>query len=539
MKLKFTYYIIITLVLVLSSKVAMTQVTIPDPNFRQFLVTSFPSVMNPDQTLNVAAANAYTGLFKCYNKNITNLSGIENFIGATSLEVKYNPGLQSIPNIDALTNITILGLDSNGLTSLPNLSALTSLQILSFHHNQVTSMPSLNGLTQIVTLFVHNNKLTSIPNLSSLTNLNQFIFSNNPITTLPSFSGLTNLSQIICDNTLITALPNLSTCSSLSSIICRNHLLTSLPDLSSNTNLSELLVNNGYLSTLPNLSASPLTSVDISNNALSFEDIMPLISKASFSTYVVSPQTPGTAATVNAPNSIPIDINLNFDKAITSNVYNWYKNGIILTSTSVNKLTFNPVTFNDAAVYTCTITNTTPALSGITLNAAPITLKVIPCIASNNIFYHITNTDCSYPIHVTVEDSSFTSGTPPFSYMAKNKQDSSAFNSSDFTVSREGIYDLIVKDELGCVVTFTSKLIIPRNEQCDPVFYPNGDGIADTYYIEENGYAKIYNKTGELIKEMSTPGSWDGTNKKGQDAPTGLYVIVVNDNTNIKVTILR
>ncbi len=517
----------------------MTQVTIPDPNFRQFLVTSFPSVMNPDQTLNVTAAHAYSGQFKCYNKNITNLSGIENFTGATTLEVKYNPNLQSIPNIDAMTNLTIIGLDSNGLTSLPNLSTLTGLKILSFHHNKVTSMPSLNGLTQLKTLFVNNNQLTALPNLSGLPMLTQLMVSYNPITSIPSLANLTSLAEIICDNTLITTFPDITGCTALSSIFCWNHLLTSLPNFSSNTNLSEIIFSYGRLTTLPNLSSLTLVSVDLSNNALSFEDIMPLPSQAAFSAFILSPQSPGTAGTVNALNSLPSNLTLGFDNSITSNVYSWYKDGVFVNNTSVNKLAFNPATYKDAGVYTCRITNTTPALSGIILSAAALTLKVIPCLSSNNIFYHITNTDCSYPIRVTIEDSSFSTGTPPFSYTVKNKQDSSSFNSSDFTLSREGTYDLIVKDGVGCVVTFPAKLVVPRNEQCDPVFYPNGDGIADTYYIEENGYAKIYNKSGELVKELSTPGSWDGTNKKGQDAPTGLYVIVVNETVNIKVTILR
>jgi internalin A len=540
MNLKGIHIFLITSLLLLCNEWAMAQVVIPDPNFRQFLVSNYPSYMNPDQTLNPTAAATYSGQFKCYSQNVTDLTGVEYFTGATSLEVKYNPGLQSIPNIDGLTNITILGLDSNGLTSLPNLSALTQLQILSFHHNQVTTIPSLNGLTQIVTLFVHNNNLTSIPDLSSLINLNQFIFSNNPIKSLPSFSSLAKLTQFIGDNTLITSLPDLSACPLLSSILVRKHLLTYLPDLSNNSNLSELLVNNGLLSTLPDLSGlSLLTSLNIANNNLSFEDILPLTSNTAFSSFIISPQTPGNSTTINALTSTSPNIALNFDNAVLNSVYTWYKDSIFLTTTSTNTLTLNSVTSLNAGIYTCTITNTTAALSGIVLNAKPITLKIIPCVSSNNISYHILNTDCSYPIQVMVDDSSFVTGTPPFMYRAKNKTDSSNFSTSNIVLPKEGVYDLIVKDAMGCVQVFNSTLLIPRNESCDPVFYPNGDGIADTYFIQETGYAKIYNKNGEIVNEMNTPASWDGTNKNGQDAPIGLYVIVVNDSINIKVTILR
>ena len=541
MKFKFIYRFLILWLLFISGNKVVAQVVLPDTNFRNFLIAVHPSVMNPDKTLNVAAAHAYSGMFKCYNRNITNLSGIENFTSITTLEVKYNPNLYSIPNIDGLTNITVLGLDSNALTSLPNLSTLANLQILSFHHNNISSMPSLNGLTNLSILFVHNNNLTSIPDLSSLPNLSQFICSYNPLTSLPSLANQTNLIQIICDNTLITTLPDLSNCVQMTSILCRNHLLTSLPNFSNSPNLNELKVNNGKLTTLPDLSIFPsLATVDISNNALSFEDIKPLTSNVNYSSYIISPQAPGTITTVDALNTLSATIGFNFDNAINNSTYNWYKDGTYLTTTTLNKLSIPSISSANEGVYTCMITNTTPSLTDITLNAAPITLRVIPCISSNNLSYHIVNSDCSYPIRIQIDDSSFTSGTAPFSYKVKNKQDSSAFEpSTNFTLSKEGIYDLIVKDALGCEVTFNSKLIVPRNEQCDPVFYPNGDGIADTYFIEESGTAKIYNKNGEMVKELDTPANWDGTTKKGQDAPTGLYVIVVNGNTNIKVTLLR
>ena len=519
----------------------MAQVILPDTNFRNFLIATYPTVMNPDKTLNISAANAYNGMFQCYNRNIINLSGIEYFTNITMLEVKYNPGLQSIPNIDGLIGITVLGLDSNGLTSLPNLSMLTNLQILSFHHNKVTSISSLTNLTKLVTLFAHNNNITSIPDLSSLTKLNQFICSYNPITSLPSFSSLAKLTQIICDKTLITALPNVSNCPLLSSVVCRHHLLTSLPDLSNNPNMNDLRVNDGKLSALQDLSIfTSLTSVNISNNALSFEDIQPSTGNASFNTYTVSPQAPGVASTVNALNTMSTTIGYNFDNTITNSTYNWYKDEVPLSPTAVNQLSFNNVSSKDAGVYTCTITSTTPALAGIILNAAPITLKIIPCINSNDVQYQILNTDCSYPIRVLIDDASFTSGTAPFSYQAKNKQDTIAFtSSSNLTLAKDGIYDLIVKDALGCIVTFAAKLVVPRNEQCDPVFYPNSNGASTTYFIEESGSAKIYNKSGEMIKELDTPASWDGTTAKGQNAPTGLYIIVINGNTNIKVTLLR
>src|SRR6478736_2427766 len=121
MKNRYLHSVNFLLILLMSFK-SFGQVSIPDPNFRAFLKTKYPSVINADQTLNVTAANAVTGQFKCYNQNITNLSGIQYFKNISSLEVKYNPNLQTVPDLSPLSKITILGLDSNGLTSLPSFS---------------------------------------------------------------------------------------------------------------------------------------------------------------------------------------------------------------------------------------------------------------------------------------------------------------------------------------------------------------------------------------------------------------------------------
>ena len=147
--------------------------------------------------------------------------------------------------------------------------------------------------------------------------------------------------------------------------------------------------------------------------------------------------------------------------------------------------------------------------------------------------------ECKYPITVTIDENSFTAGTTPFTYTLKNNLDSLGFTSPSFSLTKEGIYTLVVKDAASCEVQFDSTIVVPRNTKCDPVFYPNGDGIADIYFIENNGTAKIYNKNGDLVKELRKSASaWDGTDTTGKEAPTGLYIIVIGNNT-LKVTILR
>ncbi|MFL5729239.1 MAG: leucine-rich repeat domain-containing protein [Cytophagaceae bacterium] len=533
------FHIIIVLMLTAGSTPA--QVSLPDSNFRKFLSNYYPSVINPDKTLNVAAAAAVTGPFKCYDQKITDLSGIQYFTGISTLEVKYNPDLHTLPDISPLSNISILGLDSNGLNSLPNLSALVNLQILSFHHNQVTAMPGINSLTQLTQLHAYNNKLTTLPDLSALVNLQKLFCSDNPLTILPGFSGLSSLNFFLCQRTSIAAIPDLSNCTQLQYLICTDNQVTALPDLSNCPLLIELKVFSCRLSTFPDLSGfSNLTAMHAYNNELSFEDILPSSAHPSFASIAsFNNQKPGLTNTQSVSNMSAAILNLNFDNAVSGNVYNWYKDGVYISTTNVNKLSFAAVTFADAGAYSCQISNSIPALTGITLTSKNITLQVSPCIVANSINYTLGNAPCTYPLLVNLDESSFTAGTSPFTYKVVSSKDTLGFTGNTFALPKEGTFDLIVRDATGCEVIFRSKLVVPRNEQCDAVFYPNGDGVADTYYIENTGHASIYNRTGELVKEFNVPGSWDGTDKKGQDAPTGLYVIVVNKDVKIKVTLLR
>ncbi|MDB5256358.1 MAG: leucine-rich protein [Chitinophagaceae bacterium] len=521
---------------------AWTGVYIPDANFRNFLSTSYPATLYADQSLNTTAAATVNTAFKCYNKNVTDLTGIQYFTNILTLEVKYNPNLHTIPNIDGLTSITTLGLDSNDLTSLPNLSTLTNLQVLSFHHNRVSVLPSISNLTQLKVLFAHSNELTALPSLSAQVNLDKLFISDNPITAVPSLSALVKLTYFSAHRIPVSSLPSFNNCVLLQYLVCTDNQITTVPNITNCTQLKELWMPDCKLTTLPDLSGyTLLNTVNVSNSELSFEDLLPSTANPGFNLtdYDFTGQQPGTAATVNALTSNTVQLDLGFDNALTTNSYKWYKDGVYYTTTTINKLTFASVSLNDEGIYTCDITNTTPAVAGITLTARPIILRVSPCITANNLYYSIENTACTYPIVVNLDESSFSAGTGPFTYKIATKKDTLAFNTPNFSLSKEGVFDILVKDAAGCEVTFESKLVIERNSQCDPVFYPNGDGVADSYYIENTGTAQIYNRSGELVKELTVPAYWDGTTKKGQDAPSGLYVIVVNKDVTIKVTLLR
>jgi gliding motility-associated-like protein len=74
---------------------------------------------------------------------------------------------------------------------------------------------------------------------------------------------------------------------------------------------------------------------------------------------------------------------------------------------------------------------------------------------------------------------------------------------------------------------------------CEAYFTPNGDGVSDLYYLDHSGKTSIFDRSGKLIKAMSTPAYWDGTNETGEVSAAGIYFLVSNEDVQKTVTLIR
>lgn len=68
---------------------------------------------------------------------------------------------------------------------------------------------------------------------------------------------------------------------------------------------------------------------------------------------------------------------------------------------------------------------------------------------------------------------------------------------------------------------------------------PNGDGIADFLLIEGTGEASFINKAGSLFKKEQLPYKWYGDDANGKTLKPGLYYIKMEDESFMKVLIVR
>lgn len=194
-----------------------------------------------------------------YNKQLTDLSGIEYFTNLTYLRCSKNE-LESL-DVSALSRLEDLDCKTNKLTTL-NVSDLTSLTSLSCGNNQLTTL-DVSALTGLTTLVCNDNKLTTldVSMLKSLTQLNCY---NNPLQgNLLGAFDLPKLRALRCSNIGMTSL-DVSKLLGLETLDCSKNNLPTL-DVSKLTNLEYLYCDNNELTTLSIVNNTKLTNLKCGN----------------------------------------------------------------------------------------------------------------------------------------------------------------------------------------------------------------------------------------------------------------------------------
>ncbi|WP_299247411.1 LRR-like protein [uncultured Cytophaga sp.] len=509
---------------------------ITDVNFRNKLISSYPSVMTGIQ-LNIAAAHGFTNDLILTGANISNLDGIQFFTSVYKIDASFN-NLTSLPSISTLTQLKYLYVNFNQLTSLPNLNNQLSLIELQASNNALTSVPNLSQLLNLNILFLTNNNITNLPDISTLINLKSLIIGNNPFTTLPDFSPNNQLLELHVHQTNSTQIKGLSQLTKLTKLYCWNNSITDLSDLSSNTTLTGLFAFSNKLNQLPTLTNKPnLNSVEIADNYLTFEDLLPLAGITTLSDFSYSPQdSVGIHTNVSVREYSTLALSFIEDAAITNNTYTWYKGNQIISTNQTQALNIPKASKNNEGAYYVKYTN--PILPALTLTHRIWDVILIPCFDIQSYSFNILSNECSLgaTVHANIV---LNGGTAPYSYKLTqlNTTDTLTNNTGDYNQIAPGNYSFIIRDSNNCTIERTEKIIKPA--KCDPVITPNGDILMSSYFIEQTGDTKIIDLQGKTILQFKSPAVWYGTKADGTLADAGFYVIIVNDKKITNITVIR
>jgi len=222
------------------------------------------------------------------------------------------------------------------------------------------------GLNRMKIFRIQDNQFmgmipASLGNLDALEIL--WLDDNNFTGTIPDeLSNASNLVDFWCDNNQLTGgIPNsFLLLNRLTNLQIFNNQLDFLPDFSGMT--TDIFNSN---------------NIQCQNNSFTFEDLAPNASYMNRpNNDFYSPQADFTIPPfANLTTGSTYAIDLGFDAGVADNVYTWTKDAAsLVTIVGNNQLDLTPITFADAGVYCCTVTN--PRLPLLTLSGNCQTISV-------------------------------------------------------------------------------------------------------------------------------------------------------------------
>lgn len=510
----------------LEGSVYAQTVEISDDGVKQCLVEDYPDLVNNSDELIIASANAFTDKLVCTGFGIDYLSDIQYFTSANKVDFSDN-------NIHELSPLVVL----------------TQLESIDASNNSLEDEIDLSDFNSLKDFSANGNRLNLPPVFSS--NIESIDLGNNNLQDTLDVTGLTNLTSLILYENDLKGIKNIETLVNLENLDVHTNDLAILPDLDNITTLKTVDFSVNRFQNLPLLYLPSLELVKATDNKLTFEDFLLFTDLAIFPTAFPDLGEQAVQAKILTDTVMENqlwDWFLPFDKLVTSNIYYWFKNGEAYDTTTTVELEIEKVALSDAGDYTCEVINTNPKLSGFKIFTTARTLVIIPdtttidttliekeCFELLDLIVDIDTPSCTKVAYVSLNPMISGEIQGELNYSVNNE----IIEGTEFELDSEGIYTVKVFDD-KCSNTTTSFEIVFDFLNCNTEsFSPNGDGLEDTYYVNLIGQSKIYNKGGELIKTLSTPSFWDGTDDQGVLQPLGHYVIITDNEENVNVTLIR
>lgn len=249
-------------------------VYVPDANFKASLLAHGTGITgngiskidkNDDGKIQVSEARSYYGTIACIARSITDLTGIEEFVNLTKLNVQNNQ--LSVLDVSNNTGLEAIQAYSNVLTDI-NVSRNTALEQLHLSDNKLSTLDVSNN-TALKNLWVERNKLTDL-DVSKNTELVLLVCRINQLSDL-DISQNTKLEELECGLNKLTSLDVTSNIS-LDKLEVEGNMLGNL-DVSLNVALEELLCNDNELTNINISNNTALKKVWVHNNALTSLDV--------------------------------------------------------------------------------------------------------------------------------------------------------------------------------------------------------------------------------------------------------------------------
>jgi len=509
-------------------------VILPDTNLRNKLIASYPQVMQGN-VLNVSKAAALTGTLDIRNANIADATGVQYFTSIITLDMTNNQ-IAIMPDISAITGLQHFYATQNELSSLPSMAALTNLVDFQVMYNQLSVLPDLSGAKGLLFLYCANNNISQLPPLNQFPLLSILDAGYNPIGNSIDVSSCINLTQLHIHETGMDTIIGLGNLKKLTTLYAWSNNITSFKALDSITTITICDIFDNPITGLPYLQNKPnLNTLIVYNCQLTFEDIQPILQYNPPATFTYTPQRAIPFGNITARAGNPDTLTYPVISPLSSNIYVWLKNSIVFDSSSSPSYVFNPLASTNAGTYQLKVYNTT--IPTLVLNTNTFTISVLNCVDLSIPSLDVINKDCSKGYTLDFSANQISGGTPPFTYEISTSATRKTINYPIVQNLEPGNYFLTVIDSKNC--KSTDNFTLNNLENCDPVITPNGDGIMDTYFIENSGKVSVYDLNRNLVNTLQAPVVWNGTDRNGTLLDAGLYILTMDGQKTLYISIIR
>lgn len=192
------------------------------------------------------------------NKNIYDLTGLENFDAVKDMDISKNTQITTIEQLQYCTSIEKLNASDTSLQN--NISAIENMDYLNtliLNNIGMTNIRAINNLTKklndndqelrLIELDLSSNQLKNINGVQNILTLRKISVTNNEIEELPNLTNLTNLERLTAYSNKIAKAPKVGNSSQLKYIFLSDNKLTDISELSSLSNIIELDLSNNLL----------------------------------------------------------------------------------------------------------------------------------------------------------------------------------------------------------------------------------------------------------------------------------------------------
>lgn len=488
------------LYMTLVSMVAAAQVELPDTNFLNFIERDYPYAITTDGLLDTISADTIQGYFDLDDEGVYSIEGVQYFKSVKGVFCDSNY-ITDLSPLSTLTQITDLHCHANQLTELPDFSQFVNLQFLYCFDNE---LEAINGLehTKLKLLDLHGNNFTDFEVLAELKDLEILYMQDNALESLPSLDSLTKLRRVDLNNNKLQEIGPIAHMTDVEYFTAQGNELN--------------FVTLQHVVDHPDLEAPDVyfyfnAQKSVYNDSL--DDVILV----------------GETDTLRCPSHFRSPYN----------IYQWYRNGVAMAGANDSIYVIHATEESEPSIYLCRIMNEYDSrLSFTQFDVYYIGVEVV-CFDVLTPALELDFYDCNVGWSI-IFDKSEIRGISPFEITLWNEGNEVLETTpSSFSRLFQKEFTLRIDDGLGCTLdTMISRPTYPVCEE-DLIFTPNNDGVYDDFYIEQTGSAKIYNKSGRLIKEIETPTTWDGSDLNNLPVPDGYYVIIIDNGEVIHVAVKR